>query len=437
MKHTDIGQRCLSIIRSELKVAMGCTEPAAAALAGAKAREILGSEPDKICIRASRDMIKNAMGVGIPNSPMKGLQSAVALGIAIGNTSGNLSILSELSKEQREAAAALLRDKSVTLELAESVSPVFIEVLLADGPNEARAVIENQHDHFALEEKNGKILNGSSGQEEDGFITGEDNEKLLKQLTIEDIFEITNSLEDHIDLSFLLKAAEMNVAMAQHSLEHNYGLTVGSSAVEGSSQQPESLQEAFNLGVALAAAASDARMSGCPLPVVINSGSGNQGITISVPVLVMGNFLKTEQRMIEKALFLGNLLALSLSTKKERLSALCGVFTAAMGTSSGLLYLMGEGAAAMESSIQNMVANMAGILCDGAKDTCALKIYSCINAAVLSTKLAMKGTRPEETSGIIGRNADESVENLMKISHEGMIDTDKVILSIMMKKNSA
>jgi L-cysteine desulfidase len=199
-------------------------------------------------------------------------------------------------------------------------------------------------------------------------------------------------------------------------------------------KEPTTLREAYALGAVYASAASDARMAGCPLPVVINSGSGNQGITVSVPLLVMARYLGTDEDHLVRALCTSHLVALVLTAKKDRLSALCGAFTAAIGTACGLVYLLGGDVDAMDRAVNNMVGNLTGIICDGAKGTCALKIYSSVEAAAVSCRLALGGISPRDESGIVGKDALQSFSYLTQISHEGMEQTDRTILAIMMGK---
>jgi L-cysteine desulfidase len=237
-------------------------------------------------------------------------------------------------------------------------------------------------------------------------------------------------------LTLVLDAKNTNMAIAQHALEHSYGLSVGRIAAEPIGKKPSSLSEAFNLASAMAAAASDARMAGCPLPVIINSGSGNQGITLTVPLAVVGSYLACSEEKLARALLLSQLVGLALTAKKNRLSALCGAFTAAIGTACGLVYLLDGTLVEMDRAFNTMVGNLTGIICDGAKMTCALKIYSCVEAANLACKLAFRGMSPGNESGIVGKTSKESMDFLSRISHEGMEETDKTILSIMLGKQA-
>lgn len=415
-------------------IAMGCTEPAAAALAGAKARELLGEPVISMEIRASRDMVKNAMGVGLPNCSMHGIQAAVALGAAGGKVEHGLGILSEISSEQKAQATAYAEANSIALQLVEDVPPVYIGVTARGETGSAEAVISGEHNRFAHLSKNEETLLdlplAIPKENLDQYHISNDE---LADLSLAEIVHVVQKLQV-ADFDFVLNGAETNMAIARHAMEHEYGLAVGKTMGESLPSEPETVDDAYALGAALAAAASDARMAGCPLPVVINSGSGNQGITVSVPLLVLAQFLGLPQDHLTRALCVSHLVALVLTAKKERLSALCGAFTAAIGTACGLVYLHGGSVDAMDRAVNNMVGNMTGIICDGAKGTCALKIYSSVQAATMSCKLALKGISPYAESGIVGKDALQSFSYLTQISHEGMEQTDRTILTIMMGK---
>lgn len=415
------------LLKKEMLPAMGCTEPAASALAGAKAREILESEEiSEIQVYASRDMVKNAMGVGIPNCELKGISAAVALGVAGGDTSKALSILSDVSSAQIEKA----KNYKISLELVENVVPLYVSVKIVDknGKN-AIATVSGEHDRFSHIEKNGKVLIDLPLEEKH-----EDNENrdFLKSLSLDDIIRYADSV-DISELGFINDAVRINMEIAQNSNMKGFGLEVGKTTSEDVAN-PTSLAQAFELGASLAAAGSDARMSGCSMPVIINSGSGNQGITVTVPVKTVGNFLKCSEEKVVRAVCVSELVGLALTARKNRLSALCGAFTASIGTACAYIYLLDGDRHVMDRAINTMVGNLTGIICDGAKSTCALKIYSCLEAAALSVKLALKGFSPAEESGIVGRDSLESITYLSKISSEGMLETDKTIVSIMLNK---
>ena len=417
-------ERIVALLKKEMVPAMGCTEPAAAALAGAKARELLCSfcgqeenshgstnvfKVEKAQVFASRDIVKNAIGVSIPNCELKGVLAAVALGLCGGDSSKSLSILSNVSQKQKEEASLV----NIELVLVANVPPLFVSVkVFGKSSNETRcheavATIAGEHDRFSHLEKDGVVLldlpleceNASSKVQEK-----ENDKDFLKTLKLDDIIEFVNHISLN-DVPFVLDAVKTNLYIAKHAIKGEYGLQVGKTTLEDDiDKEPTSLAQAFDVAASYAAAGSDARMSGCSMPVVINSGSGNQVV------------------------------ALSLTARKNRLSALCGAFTASIGTSCAYVYLLGGDRKAMDRAVNTMVGNLTGIICDGAKNTCALKIYSCLQASALSVKLSLKGFAPGPECGIVGSDCLESMGHLSRISCEGMEETDKTIMSIMMGK---
>jgi len=409
---------------------MGCTEPAASALAGAKAGSLLGDVPERVEVVTSRDMVKNAMGVGLPNCTLKGIQAAVALGVCGGAVEKGLSILSEISEEQLRLATQL----SVSLSISTTVPSLYIKVTAFGGEHSATAIISGEHDRFSFLQKDDEILLSLPVDNCSSILEASD-EDVIGKATLSDLLAYADSAPPEA-IGLCLDAKDVNLAIAEHAMRNEYGLSVGRIAAESLNQEPRSLSEAFSLASALAAAASDARMAGCPLPVIINSGSGNQGITLTVPLAVVASYLKKSDEALGKALVLSELVGLSLTARKNRLSALCGAFTAAIGTACGLVYLLDGDLAIMDRAINTMIGNLTGIICDGAKMTCSLKIYSCVEAANLACKLAFRGYSPGNESGIVGRSSGESMDFLSRISCEGMEETDKTILSIMLGKQS-
>jgi L-cysteine desulfidase len=404
------------LLKRELLVSMGCTEPAAAALAGAAAGHALGIPPQTVHIRASRDIIKNAMHAGIPHSTFKGINAAVALGISGGDPAKGLNILSGIRSEDEERAAILLGSGRIELELAEGAPPVFIEVKVEAEGRSVIARIQDEHSRVL-------ILKDSEEETTSEYIHSRES---YPELSPEAIYDYAVHVP-FAEIRFLLDGARTNYELAEHSAKTGYGIQVGKTMLE----QEEDL---FRRGASLAAAASDARMAGCSMPVVINSGSGNQGIAISVPVLVLGDGLGRGGEDITRALCLAHLVALMMTARKDRLSALCGAFTAAVGTATGYTLLLGGNYEDMTRCINNMVGNLIGILCDGAKGSCALKIYSCVEAAAMGAKIALAGHSIPAAEGVLGNNLDETLSAVQQISHEGMIPLDKTILNIMIQR---
>lgn len=417
-----------SILLSELTLALGCTEPACAALSGARVRDELGIVPDRAKVRVSRDMMKNAMGVSIPNSTLSGIGAAVALGLATGESSRGLSVLSALDDEKRRRASEI----EIDLELAENVPSLFIEVEAEGGGHSASVAIENEHDRFSRIIRDGMAVEGNSSffSECEGGIENE----LLDSLSLSQIVEYAIDLSPQIK-NLLKKAYKTNLEISYAGLEEDWGLAVGRTMFPMVSRI-DSVDDAMRKAAALAASGSDARMSGSCRPVMINSGSGNQGITVTVPVAFVAEYLKAGEEKLLSALAISELVGLVLTNKKARLSALCGAFTASIGTAVGWVYLLGGDLDEMDAAINNMIANLTGIICDGAKKTCALKIYSSLISASLAVHLAMNGKSASRESGIVGADSFESIRNLSQISHEGMEETDRTILKIMIEKSS-
>ncbi len=414
-----------ALLEREVVPAMGCTEPAASALAGAKARELLEGSVSKVIISASRDMVKNAMGVGIPGCSLKGISAAVALGVAGGDTSRKLSILSSVTPQMAAFASKL----STELELAKDVPSLYVEVTLqSDTGHSVSVAISDEHDSFSK-----IVVDGTVKVDTTASCHTKKADNALENIEITDILHYAETV-DPSTLGFLQTAVDSNMEIAKYSLKHRFGLQVGRVMAEGLANPPENLDCAFRLGAAHAAAGSDARMSGCPMPVYINSGSGNQGITVTVPVQILGTYLGLSQEKILRAICISELVGLMLTEKKSRLSALCGAFTAAIGTACAYAYLLDGKKETIDRVINTMVANLTGIICDGAKNTCALKIYSCLEASAMAVKLAISGRSPGEECGIVGNDSQSSISNLSMISKEGMEETDQTIYSIMVDK---
>ena len=419
----------IAVLKRELKPVMGCTEPAAAALAGAMARELLGSKPDEIVVPASRDVIKNVMGVGIPHSSATGLAAAVLLGVLYGNAEEGLNILSKIENPD-EAEMLEYTDRSrITVSLATHVPSFHVQVQLSDATNSASVTIAGEHDRVVEKIKNGEVIFSEDREEREN--SSPDNP--IRDWTVNEIVGFIEACDEE-DLSFLIDMAHTNLQIAQHGLKEPYGLQVGRSIHLNSPDAPTSLEEAFSQAALLAASASDARMAGCAFPVVINSGSGNQGVTTMVPPLVLASYLEKDPHTLAKALALSNLVAIHLAQFKGRLSALCGAFTAAIGTCCAFVYLMGGTPSQIEDAIQIMIANLTGVVCDGAKKTCALKIHSCVQSAAMTARLVMREGTLRETVGIVAEDPGTTLKHLETLCHEGLEATDHTILSIMVGK---
>jgi L-cysteine desulfidase len=415
------------LLRKELVTSMGCTEPAAVALAAASARSELGTKPERMFIRASRDMVKNAMHVGIPNTSLKGIKAAAALGIAGAEPSLGLNILSAIGRENEQQASEYLNSGMISLELVEGAPPLFIEIRLEAGTKRSAASIIHEHNRVEILDKD---------EWEENY-KNEAPAAFDPDLKLPAIYEYAAKAPLN-DLEFLIEGAKTNLELSKHSIANGYGIQVGMTMLEPGQKEVGAapVDFLFRQGAAMAAAASDARMAGCSMPVVINSGSGNQGITISVPILVLAEGLGRSQEDTSRALCLAHLTALMITARKERLSALCGAFTAASGTAAGYVRLLGGSYEDVLRCINNMVGSLIGILCDGAKGSCALKVYSCVEAAAMGAKIAMAGYCAPGTEGVVGKNLDETLAAIEVISRDGMVPLDKAILSLMIKRTN-
>ncbi|HIV98163.1 MAG TPA: L-serine ammonia-lyase, iron-sulfur-dependent, subunit alpha [Candidatus Ornithospirochaeta avicola] len=417
-----------NILKSEIATALGCTEPACAALCGAKARDLLEQRPLRADVYVSRDMMKNAMGVSIPNSDKKGISAAVALGLATGGASRSLDVLSSVSEEERATSSEI----EISLHLDETAPSLYISVKAYGENSSSVCTIENEHDRFSYLEKDGIKLD-VSGHIINDCASGSSSAE-LDALTVSDILDYASSLSPQIK-ELLRSAVSTNLDIAYAGLEKEWGLSVGRTMfpLVGKVQ---SMDDAMRKAASLASSASDARMAGSCRPVMINSGSGNQGITVTVPVKVVADYLKKSEEEMLSAVAVSELTALVLTSRKARLSALCGAFTASIGTAVAWTYLSGGREKEIDMTVNNMIGNLSGIICDGAKRTCALKIYTCLIAASISVHLALNGVCASVESGIVGKDSLESISYLSKLSHEGMEETDRTILKIMLEKEN-
>lgn len=414
----------ISTLKRELKPVMGCTEPAAAALAGSLSRDLLQHTPTKVIVYASRDIIKNVMGVGIPHSTHKGLAAAVLMGVLYGDASHGLNILSKIIDGEQKELSSFIENKHIEVVLTRDVPPLYIKVHCEYGELSSSVTIAHEHDLVVEKEQNGLIIFRSNDMSTSHLLENQ----LMNLWTLDGILEAVNecTLEE---CGYIIDLANMNKKIGLIGLDTHFGLGVGHTM---NMKRCNTIIDAYQLACAISSAASDARMAGSSYPVVINSGSGNQGITTLVPPLIVGEFLKVSDETLMKSLVLSSLVAIYLAHYKGRLSALCGAFTAAIGASCAFVYLLDGTGEQIKSAIDLMIANLSGIICDGAKNTCALKIYSCVNAASLSAQLALKNPPLKDGVGIIGNDTNSTLKNLMRLCSEGMEETDKTILSIMM-----
>lgn len=411
----------VQILKEELVPAMGCTEPIALAYAAAKAREVLGEKPDKVKIGASGSIIKNVKSVIVPNTDhLKGIPAAAAAGIIAGKPEKELEVIAEVSQEQIEEMKDFLKNTDISVEYVDNGITFDIIVTETKGESSATVRIANYHTNIVLIEKDGQVLfeEKVEGEKEEGLT----DRSLLNMKDILDFAE-TVDIEDVREV--IGRQIRYNTAIAQEGLKGNYGANIGSVLLE---------MEGDNIRVrakAMAAAGSDARMNGCELPVIINSGSGNQGMTCSLPVIEYAKELNSGEEKLYRALTLSNLVAIHQKTGIGRLSAYCGAVCAGAAAGAGIAYLHGGGYEEIAHTVVNALAIVSGIVCDGAKASCAAKIASSVEAGILGYNMYKCGQQFYAGDGIVTKGVDETIRNIGRLGKEGMRETNVEIIDIM------
>lgn len=412
----------VKILRSELIPAMGCTEPIAIAYAAAKARQVLGVMPEKMVARCSGNIIKNVKGVNVPNAGgQKGVQVAAILGALAGDPDLELQVISQVPDEAVEEVRKLNKARICTCELEEGVENLFIRIEAYAGEESAVVEIKTKHNHISRIEKNGEVLLVA-----EDIVTADAGDK--SQLNLKDIVEFaeTCDLADVDDL--ITKQIEYNTAISNEGLTNGWGTEVGRILMESGSGSVSTRASAR------AAAGSDARMNGCAMPVVINAGSGNQGITCTMPVVTYAEELGVSTEKLHRAMVLTNLIALHQKRYIGNLSAYCGAVSAGTAAACGIAYLHGEGYDVIGRTIINALGNTGGIVCDGAKASCAAKIASAVEAGILGYEMSKRGKVFAFGEGIVEGDYEQTIRNFGRLAKEGMKDTDIEILNIMIGK---
>ena len=415
----------LEQLDEELVIAVGCTEPVAVAYAAALAKKQAGEgDIESIEVKASVNIYKNAMGVNIPGTQEMGVAMAATLGAIAGDADLVLEVLSSVDEEDIVKAKALCDEGHVSLDIYKGEQPLYIDVFLSTGSHSGRAVIEHKHDLIMILEKDGQIVFKNDA---------ELSTDLKDSITVDDISSIYDFAMT-VELSKLDKireAIKLNSAVVEEGLRKGYGLGV-SPALKGTSDLSELDLELYCS--VLTAAATDVRMAGVPMPVMANSGSGNQGLTVTVPVLAAAKWLKSEEDEHLRAQTLAQLIAIHVKGSFGRLSPLCGAVAAGVGASCGIVYLLGGKLPECIAAVQNVFGAITGMICDGAKAGCTLKVSTCVFTAVQAAKVAMTGRSIQSTDGVIEEDVEETIRNMERISKEGMADMDKLLLNIMMNK---
>lgn len=415
------------ILRRELVPALGCTEPIAIAYAGAKAREVLGTMPESVHLRCSGNIVKNVKGVTVPNSDgMMGLEAAVTLGIVGGDASRGLEVLQSISRRDIQRTRQLLAGQYCTCALAEQVENLYIEVSVAAGGESAAVEIQSHHTHITKILKNGRIVfSQDCAADADSSL-----EQDRARLNVQDILSFANEVALSDVQETLERQMEMNGRIAREGLAHAYGAQVGRTLLKYYDSGDVRVRAR-----AMAAAGSDARMSGCSLPVVINSGSGNQGMTVSLPVVEYARELDAGHDRLCRALVVANLIALLQKYYIGSLSAFCGAVCAGTGAACGICYLHGGGYEEIARTITNTLCNVGGIVCDGAKPSCAAKIAAAVDAGILGFLMASKeGTAFRSGEGLVQEDIEQTIQSVGRVGREGMRSTDLEILNIMLGK---
>lgn len=420
----------IDLIHREVVPAIGCTEPVAVSLCVARATELLGTLPDRIECRLSGNIIKNAMGVGIPGTGMIGLPIAVALGALIGKSEYELEVLRDVSPEAVEKGKKYIDENRITIShAAEAPSNLYIDVTAYDKDgNKARAVISEAHTNFIHLSHNDDVIFHKEATEKAETAKSDDIE--LDMSTVFD-FAMTAPLDE---IRFILEARDLNKKAALTALDGNFGHSLGSTIrCHGVSLFGDTPVEHM---ITFTSAACDARMGGAPIPVMSNSGSGNQGITATMPVVSYAEDINASEEQLIRALTLSHLTSIYIKQSLGRLSALCGCVVASTAASSALVYLMGGGYNEVCSTIKNMIANLTGMICDGAKPSCSMKISSGVSTALVSAMLAMNGKCVTSAEGIVCDDIDRTIHNLTSIGREAMNETDRLVLKLMTQKNA-
>ena len=423
----------IALMNREIIPAIGCTEPIAVALCVAKATEALGKRPEHIEARLSANVLKNAMGVGIPGTGMTGLPIAMALGAIVGKSEYELEVLKDSNDEAVKAGCQMIDEKRIGVSLKENITEkLYIEIEVTAGADRAVAIISGGHTRFIHVSRNDDVLfsleSATQSEGAAGVVTSNDPELTLRRVWD---FAMTAPLDE---LQFILEARRLNMNAAYESLKGTYGHSIG--RLMRSESERNIMGDTLHCQiVGMTTAACDARMAGAMIPVMSNSGSGNQGLTSTVPVVVYGEQTNASDEQMVRALILSHLTVIYIKQSLGRLSALCGCVVAATGSSCGITYLMGGGYEEVSVAVKNMIANLTGMICDGAKPSCAMKCASGVSTAVVSALMAMNGRCVKSVEGIIDDDVDRSIRNLTDIGRDAMTHTDAMILKIMTSKS--
>ena len=426
MKKGDhLYQQYINILKEELRPAMGCTEPIALAYAAAKARQVLGGIPDKVRLFVSGNIIKNVKSVVVPNTGgLHGMAAAVCAGIIAGDADKELQVISNVPREKHQKLKEYMQSLNLDIQPSDSDLVFDIDILEYFGDEYVRLRIVNHHTNLVLIEKNGeKLLDLPVTESSEDHLTDK------SCLTVENIVAFADCLDVEDVRDYVGKQIECNMAIAREGLENNWGANVGSVILRHQGDTTGKKACAY------AAAGSDARMSGCEKPVMIVSGSGNQGITASVPVAVYAREMGASEEKLLKAVALSDLVTIHQKAGIGRLSAYCGAISAGCGAGAGIAYLQGGDSRAIAHTIVNAIAILSGTICDGAKPSCAAKIAAAVDAGILGYQMYLEGQQFYGGDGIVTKGVDKTVHNVGRLAREGMRETDRTILEIMLSND--
>ena len=411
------------LLKSELIMALGCTEPISIALAAAKAREVLGDIPTKIEVMCSGNIIKNVKGVTVPNTNgMKGVEAATAIGTVAGDSCLGLEVLSKVTEDDIKAAKDLMEKNIITVSLKEGVENLDIEIVAEDDKkNTVDVEIKNKHTNIVKVTKNDEIIHI------DKCYTHTPEYENYDELSVKDIFEYANNVDLDEVKDLLEKQITLNSKISDEGLTGKWGVAMGKILMD----EDDSIRSKAK---ARAAAGSDARMSGCSLPVVINAGSGNQGITCTMPLVVFANEKNYDRETLYRGLLITNLTALHIKRFIGRLSAFCGVTSAGVAAGAGICYMETKDLDLIEKTIGNSLMIASGMICDGAKASCAAKIATAVDAGISGYYLAKNNRNFEAGDGLLKDNIEETIRSIGYVAKEGMKETDIIVLNTMIQK---
>ncbi|TBX13143.1 serine dehydratase subunit alpha family protein [Clostridium perfringens] len=417
----------LRTLKKEVVPSEGCTEPIAIAYAASIAAEHLKGEIKEVNIYLSKNVIKNALGVGIPGTGGVGIEIAAALGISIQKSYKKLTILSNFTEDELKKAKEIVDKNIINIKQKNTNKALYIEVELLSETSKSKVIIEDTHTNVTLIECDDEIIIDNNSE------VSEDLEEDYKLFKIADIYNFAKEA-DFDDIKFILESAKMNEKVSEEGLKGDYGLQVGSKIIQKGNFNLFS-NDASNKIIAASAAASDARMDGCAMPIMTTAGSGNQGIACSIPVAQTARLLDKSEEELARALVLSNLVTIRIKKHMGRLSPLCGAGIAgATGASCGITYLLGGDLENINYCINNMISDLSGMICDGAKETCALKIATGTNAAIQCANLAINGISATANDGIVAKDVEETIESIETLIQNGFKNVDDTILNIMLEK---